>query len=96
MQRVDLDERLESAAEFGNFHYFWKINSRKVISLKENGFNLREIASSRSWPKLYEISWKNAKVALAEGKPLEDLDIFSPDFTQAQRLWIIASKANNK
>ena len=96
MDQNSIDKLLEYAAEFGDFNFFRRINKRTVESLSKNGFVLKQMGASRSWPKLHEISWKSAKVTPEEGKTVCEIDLSSPELTQAQRLWVIATKANLK
>lgn len=89
MINATVEEKLKSEAKLGLFVANFKIGKTKANELRQNGLEVTDLKEFNYFPRTHRISWKEAKV---ECEDVMSLDEKNPEYSFAQKLWIISMK----
>ena len=89
--RATAETRMKDDAKLGFDYSYIRITKKKSLELKKLGFVVTDSKEKDGYPRLFKISWKDARVEYDNEASLNEND---SKYTAPQKLWIISLKSD--
>lgn len=88
----NLKQKLIQQADLGLFYLYASISKKVAVELRNKGFSVTDSHESKNFPRLHRICWKQVGVYTFDYENIHNLDENNPQYSLAQKLWIISEK----